>query len=92
MIFAAEVEAIIYEAQSLKDKRSVVKRIKARIQNDHNVAVSELDFQNLWQRTLLGIVTISNDSVRAEQAIMQTLELIDSFPEIERTRTDFEWY
>lgn len=91
MILSAEVECLIYDAQSLKQKRSVVKRIITRIQNQFNVSVSELDHQNLWQRTTIGLVTINSDKVIAEKTIQQTLAFIDSFPEIERTDTFLEW-
>ncbi|MCP3031236.1 DUF503 family protein [Halobacillus sp. A1] len=91
MILSAEVECILYDAQSLKEKRSVIKRIQKRLTNEYNVAVSELDFQNLWQRTCIGIVTIASSKVIAEQTIQQALSFIDSFPEIERTNTVTEW-
>ncbi|MCA1009275.1 DUF503 domain-containing protein [Halobacillus halophilus] len=91
MILSAEVECIIYDAQSLKEKRSVLKRVKTRIQNEFNVAVSELDYQDLWQRTCIGLVTIASDKVIAEQTIQRTLSFIDSFPELERTETILEW-
>ncbi|QHE52231.1 DUF503 domain-containing protein [Pontibacillus sp. HMF3514] len=91
MIASLEVECFIYEAHSLKEKRSVIKRIITRAHNEYNVAVSELDFQNLWQRTLLGFVTISSDKVQAEKELNRVIALIDSFPEIERTTTDVIW-
>lgn len=91
MIISAEVDCIIYDAQSLKGKRAVLKRITKRLQNEFNIAVSELDFQDLWQRTRIGLVTIASDKVIAEQTIQQALTFIDSFPEIERTETHLEW-
>ncbi|KGX88594.1 DUF503 domain-containing protein [Pontibacillus marinus] len=91
MIASLEVECFIYEAHSLKEKRSVIKRIITRAHNEYNVAVSELDYQNLWQRTLLGFVTISSDKVQAEKELNRVIALIDSFPEIERTTTDVIW-
>lgn len=91
MIYYAEVECMIYEAQSLKQKRSVIQKIIMRIRNEDNLAISELDFQDLWQRTRFGIVTVSSDKVNAERVINRALKLIDSFPEIERTKTNFEW-
>ncbi|KHE72215.1 DUF503 domain-containing protein [Halobacillus sp. BBL2006] len=91
MILSAEVECIIYDAQSLKEKRSVLKRVITRIQNDFNVSVSELDYQNLWQRTCIGLVVIASDKVIAEQTVQRTLAFIDSFPELERTDTVLEW-
>ncbi|WP_226578867.1 DUF503 domain-containing protein [Halobacillus litoralis] len=91
MIISAEVDCIIYDAQSLKNKRAVLKRIKTRLQNEFNIAVGELEFQNLWQRTRLGLVTISSDKQIAEKTMQQALAFIDSFPEIERTETHLEW-
>jgi uncharacterized protein len=91
MIISAEVDCIIYDAQSLKGKRAVLKRITKRLQNEFNIAVSELDFQDLWQRTRIGLVTIASDKVIAEQTMQQALTFIDSFPEIERAETHLEW-
>ncbi|MDC3414099.1 DUF503 family protein [Aquibacillus sp. 3ASR75-11] len=91
MILFVEAECLIYHAQSLKQKRSVVKKIVTRLQNEYNVSVSELDYQDLWQRTLVGIVTVSSDRVQAERVIEHALKKMDSFPEIERGRTNKEW-
>ncbi|WP_186577430.1 DUF503 domain-containing protein [Aquibacillus kalidii] len=91
MILYAEVECFIYESQSLKQKRSVIKKIITRVQNDYNIAISEIAFQDLWQRTQFGLVTISSDNVQSERVIHQAFRLIDSFPEIERTTTTIEW-
>ncbi|GGB30639.1 DUF503 family protein [Virgibacillus dakarensis] len=88
MIVYAEIECLLYEGHSLKQKRSVIKRIIAKLRNDFNVAVTELDYHDLWQRTKLGIVTISNSKTHAEQVIQETLKVIDTFPELERTITD----
>lgn len=91
MIVSAEVDGIIYDAQSLKNKRAVLKRIMTRLQNEFNIAVSELEYQDLWQRTRIGLVTIASDKVIAEQTMQQALAFIDSFPEFERTETHQEW-
>lgn len=90
MIVYTEVECKLYEGHSLKTKRSIVKRMIAKLRKDFNVAVAELDYQNLWQRIKLGIVTISNETVHAEQIIQEVLKVIDSYPELERTITDIE--
>ncbi|MCU9593050.1 DUF503 family protein [Caldibacillus thermolactis] len=91
MILAAEIECFIYDAQSLKEKRSVLKRVMARIRNQFNVSIAETDYQNVWQRTTIKIVTVASSKVIAEQEFQKTLTLIDSFPEIERTLTHIEW-
>lgn len=92
MILAGSIECIIYDAQSLKEKRSVLKKIIARIQNRYNIAIAEVDHQNVWQRTKLILVTVGSSKIVAEQELQKGLALIDSFPEIERTETVFEWF
>jgi uncharacterized protein YlxP (DUF503 family) len=47
-------------SRSLKDKRKELAGIKDRIRQRHNVAVAELDFQDTWQRTRIGIVTLNS--------------------------------
>lgn len=89
MIIYAEVECMMYEGNSLKQKRSVIKRLIAKL-NDYNVAVTELDYHDLWQRTKLGIVTISNEQKHAEQIIQGVINVIDSYTELERTITEVE--
>jgi len=90
MIVYAEVECLLYEGNSLKDKRSLVKKIIHKVRNDLNVSISEIDYQDLWQRIKFGIVTISNEKVHSEKIIQKVLETIDSFPELERTITHIE--
>ncbi|MBU5341080.1 DUF503 domain-containing protein [Caldifermentibacillus hisashii] len=92
MILSASVECIIYDVQSLKEKRSVLKKIIARIQNRYNIVIAEVDHQNVWQRTKLVLVTVGSSRTVAEQELQKGLALIDSFPEIERTETVFEWF
>lgn len=91
IIGLATCECIIYDAHSLKEKRSVLLRILSRLKQRYNVSVSEVDFQNVWQRTKIAIVAVSSSQVSTEQEIQNALKLIDSFPEIERTITELEW-
>ena len=90
MIISLEVECILYDGHSLKDKRSVIKRLLAKLRRDFNVAVTELDYHDLWQRTKLGIVTISNERTHGEQVMQEVLRVIDTFTELERTITNVE--
>ena len=48
-------------AHSLKDKRMVVRRLKDRLRSKFNVAASEVDHQDLWQRCQISVVTVGPD-------------------------------
>jgi uncharacterized protein YlxP (DUF503 family) len=56
------VELSIPDAQSLKDRRHVVRSIKDRLRHGFNVSIAELDDANLWNRATLGMVAISSSS------------------------------
>ena len=69
--------------QSLKEKRMIILSLKQRLRKDFNIAISELDYNDYWQRALLGIVTISN-SQSAIVSIFDKISLIlDNNPAIE---------
>jgi uncharacterized protein YlxP (DUF503 family) len=60
-------------AHSLKDKRHTVKGLKDRLRSKFNVAVAEIDHQDLWQRAVIAAVTVSSDHTHAEQ-VLQSVE------------------
>jgi len=67
------LEVRIEAAHSLKDKRHVVRSLKDRLRASFNVAVAELDHNDLWQRATIGIVSIS-DSHDYLQGLMASVE------------------
>ena len=67
------LEIHLPEAHSLKEKRRVVRKIKDRLRARFNVAVAELDHQDLWQRALLGVVSLASD----EEAVERLLEAVE---------------
>ncbi|HEX2711822.1 MAG TPA: DUF503 domain-containing protein [Candidatus Acidoferrales bacterium] len=63
------LEIYLPEAHSLKDKRQVIRSLKDRLRGQFNVAVAELDHQDLWQRALVGVVSLSQDSKHLEESL-----------------------
>jgi uncharacterized protein YlxP (DUF503 family) len=63
------LEIHISDARSLKDKRQVLRSLKERLRARFNVAVAELDHQETWQRSQVGIVSLSNDPAHLEQSL-----------------------
>jgi hypothetical protein len=60
MIAFLTLELSIEAAQSLKDRRQVVRSLKDRLRSSFNVAVAELDAAELWNRATIGVVSISS--------------------------------
>jgi uncharacterized protein YlxP (DUF503 family) len=84
------VEMHLPYAQSLKDKRMVLRRVKDRLQK-FNVAVAEVEHQDLWQRATLGVVAISNTVDHVEQALAAAADEIDRVEPGMVTRTEIEF-
>jgi len=66
------LELHIPEAHSLKDKRQIVRSLKERLRRHFNVAVAEMEYQDVWQRSIIGVVTLST----AERHVEESLQLV----------------
>lgn len=60
-------------SHSLKDKRQVLRSLQDRLRHRFNVAVAEIDHQDLWQRAMIAAVTVASDQGIAEK-ILQSVE------------------
>ncbi len=65
-------------AHSLKDKRQVVKSLTARIRNEFNVAVAEVDQQQAWQVAVLGIASVSASHTYAREQLEAVVRFIEN--------------
>ena len=71
------LELHLAEAQSLKDKRQVLRGLKDRLRANYNVAVAELDYEETWQRSVVGVVTVSNEEQHVEESLQKVLAEAD---------------
>jgi uncharacterized protein YlxP (DUF503 family) len=56
------IELEIPHAQSLKDRRQVVRSIKDKLRHSFNLSIAELDDGIVWNRATLGIAAISSST------------------------------
>ena len=64
------------ENLSLKGKRQVLKSITAQVGNKFNVAVAEVDDQDLWQVATLGICCVSNNKRYTNEVLSKVVDFI----------------
>jgi len=69
--------------RSLKEKRHVVKTLSAAIRSKFDVAVAEVDHQDLWQRTTLGVATVSSEQHHARKVLHEVEKLIERWAEVD---------
>ena len=84
------IELFIPGAQSLKDKRMVLRRLKDRVKK-FNVSVSEVEHQDLWQRGALAVVTVSTDQAPADRELAAVADEIERLEPGLITRTSVEF-
>lgn len=92
MIVYAECSFFLPDVHSLKEKRSIVQKMIQKAKNRYNVSIAELDHQDVWQRTVIGIVAVSSSGAFAQQEVERTIRLLETAVEWEMTDWTFENY
>ena len=72
------IDLLIPCCSSLKEKRYVLKSIKAKLRRRYNVTVSEIDFQDKWQRCKLAVATVGSDRRIVDACTNKVLNFIEN--------------
>lgn len=70
------IELFIPESNSLKSKRYIIKSIKDRLKNRYNISIAEIDYNDKWQRTTLGVTTLANEKKLVESVLNKVINYI----------------
>ncbi len=73
------VELHLPGAQSLKDKRQVVRSLKERLRERVHASVAEVEYQDLWQRTAIGIAVVGSDGGQVRDMLQSARHIVDSY-------------
>jgi uncharacterized protein YlxP (DUF503 family) len=79
------------EASSLKAKRKILSSLKDRIRQRFNVSVAELEDNDLWQKSVIGVALLSNDKTYSNTVLSKVMDLVNSRPDIVVTEMQMEW-
>ncbi len=72
------VELFLGEANSLKDKRRILKSMLDRVKARFNVSVAEVGEQNVWRRSTIGISFVSCEPTRVHQVFAAIIRFINA--------------
>jgi hypothetical protein len=84
------VELFIPGSASLKAKRQVLLSLKDRLRDKFNLSVAEVGDQELWQKAVLGMACVANETTHVNQVLDQAVNLIRSLPAVELVRFRIE--
>jgi uncharacterized protein len=71
------IQLQIPESGSLKHKRQVLKSVIARVRNEFNVSIAEVDHQDSWQLATLAVACVSSDAAYAHGLLERVVHFID---------------
>ncbi|HMQ54881.1 MAG TPA: DUF503 domain-containing protein [Anaerolineae bacterium] len=78
VIGVCTIDLDIPMSASLKDKRQVIKSVTARLRNEFNVSVAEVERHDAWQTTVLAVVTVSRDRDYAHGLLMRVAQWLEN--------------
>lgn len=73
----------IPESNSLKAKRQVLHKLKANIRNSFNVAVTQVDQEDKWQRAELAVVGVEKSRDTINSILSRIINYMENFSQIE---------
>jgi uncharacterized protein len=77
-IGVAKVSLRIPENMDLKGKRQVLKSIIGRVKGRFEVAVAEVDANDMWQLATIGICCISNNKRHSNEVLSKVVDFISN--------------
>jgi uncharacterized protein YlxP (DUF503 family) len=84
------LEIRLHGANSLKDKRSVLKRLFTHLRRTYNVGVAETGHQDLWRSAQVAVVTVFSDRTPVEQTFERVVGEVVRTDGVEVTAEDIE--
>lgn len=78
----ARVALYIPASHSLKEKRMVLRRLKALVQDKFNAAVAEVGQNELWQRAAVGIAVVGKDHAFTESVLDEVIRFVEGHGEV----------
>jgi len=72
------IELLIPGSSSLKEKRYVLSSLKSQIRSKFNCSIAEVEGNDLWQKTVLAVAVVSNESRHADQIMARITQFIEN--------------
>ena len=78
----ARVTLFVAGSHSLKEKRSVVRRLKDLVTQKFNASIAEVGENDVWQRAVVGLALVGNERRFVESQLDEVLAFVRSKAEV----------
>jgi len=77
-------------ADSLKDKRQVLRSLLAHLRADFNISASEVGDNDIWRRAVIGIAVVATDTAYANEVLDKVVDHIERDPRVDLGHYEIE--
>jgi len=84
------VDLLLPGCLSLKEKRFVLSSLKARLRRRFNVSVSEVEYQDKWQRSRMAVAMVGSGRRSVDAECDRVLRFIEADPRVVVTESSQE--
>jgi uncharacterized protein YlxP (DUF503 family) len=88
----ARLTLFIPDSHSLKEKRMVLRRVKDRARQKFNVAIAEVEENDVWQRAVLGLAVIGNEGRFVESALDEVVRFVEGQAMVTNTEREIQTF
>lgn len=92
VIGACSLKLMLFESNSLKEKRHIIKSIIERLKSRFNISIAEIDLNDSWQTSVIGFACVSNDSSHANKVLSNVIKFIDNDNRVEIVDYEIELF
>lgn len=71
------IELHLPGTRSMKGKRQILRSVKDRLRHRFNVSIAEVDYQDLWQRALIGVSTVGSDRGQVDRTLQHLVSTVE---------------
>jgi uncharacterized protein YlxP (DUF503 family) len=90
VIGVCQLDLLMRENSSLKDKRRILKKILERVKHTFNVSIAEVGNHDLWQSAQIGFCIVGNDKRFINSSLEKVIGFIEALNSAEIIRSEIE--
>jgi uncharacterized protein len=76
MIGMLVIDLFNEQFHSLKEKRQLLSSLKKRLKNKFNIAIAESDYQDLWQKAQIAVVSLGSSRAIVDHTFKEIEDFI----------------
>jgi uncharacterized protein YlxP (DUF503 family) len=88
----ARLTLFLPTSHSLKEKRMVLRRVKDRLRGKFNVAVAEVEENDVWQRAVVGLALVGNERRFVESALDEVIRFVRGEAEVTNAERELQTF